>query len=90
MDLEQFLREFGLPLTLLVVIVVTGSRGIWVWGRELLAANTRADEWKKIALKSLSAAEKVVGSDESVGQSEVSGMEAGPPRKRRRRGASGS
>jgi hypothetical protein len=66
-EVATFLAQFGLPLTILVVAAVTGARGIWVWGRELTAANARADaaelrasEWQGIALKALNVGEKVV------------------------------
>jgi hypothetical protein len=65
-EFAAFLGQFGLPLTILVVAAITGARGIWVWGRELKAANLRADtaeerakEWQAIALKALNFGEKV-------------------------------
>jgi hypothetical protein len=66
-EFAAFLGQFGLPLTILVVAAITGARGVWVWGRELKAANDRADaaehrsrEWQDIALKALNVGEKVV------------------------------
>jgi hypothetical protein len=68
-EFAAFLGQFGLPLTMLVVVLTTGARGIWVWGRELNAADTRATraetraaEWQAIALKALNVGEKVVTS----------------------------
>jgi hypothetical protein len=72
-EVAQFLAQYGLPLTMLVVVVTTGARGIWVWGRELKAAELRvaeadartvkeerrANQWQRIALKALDVGEKV-------------------------------
>lgn len=62
-----FLGQYGLPLTMLVTVLSTGARGIWVWGREMKAAELRAEaaekratEWQGIALKALNVGEKVV------------------------------
>lgn len=67
-EFAAFLGQFGLPLTILVVVVTTGARGTWVWGRELASeraekehARKDAAEWKAIALKALNVGEKVVG-----------------------------
>lgn len=66
-EVAAFIREFGLPISILVVLGISGARGIWVWGRELKAANERADhaekrakEWQDVALKALRVGEKVV------------------------------
>lgn len=66
-ELAAFLGQFGLPITILVVAAWTGAKGIWVWGRELMAANSRAEaaekralEWQGIALKALNVGEKVI------------------------------
>lgn len=63
----SFLGQFGLPITMLVVLAWTGARGIWVWGRELLneraeklLAREERDEWKGIALTALNVAEPAV------------------------------
>lgn len=65
-EVAVFLREFGLPLFILFAAAIFGARGTWVWGRELKAADLRADkaereaaEWQAIALKALSVGEKV-------------------------------
>lgn len=73
-EFAAFLGQFGLPITILVVLVISGSRGIWVWGRELLKAyelveyersekeraRAEREEWKDIALKALNVGEKAV------------------------------
>lgn len=66
-EFAAFLGQFGLPITILVVLGITGARKIWVWGRELdneraekeLARKER-DEWKSIALKALSVTDKTL------------------------------
>jgi hypothetical protein len=64
-EFASFLKDYGLPLTMLVIGAITGGRGIWVWGRELKAAEARAeraearaDEWQAIALRALEVGEK--------------------------------
>lgn len=66
-DAIALLGQFGLPITMLVVLAWTGARGTWVWGRELesernekVFAREDAKEWKAIALKALNVGEKVV------------------------------
>lgn len=66
-EVATFIREFGLPITLLVTAAISGARGTWVWGRELTAAVNRAEsaelrakEWQGIALKALNVGEKVI------------------------------
>lgn len=41
MELWAIAREFGLPLAFLAFALYTGSRRIWVWGREVTAAEER-------------------------------------------------
>lgn len=60
MAFEELLTQFGLPLASLVIVVVTGARGTWVFGRELQASLKREEEWKQIAYKALSIGEKVI------------------------------
>jgi hypothetical protein len=66
-ELISFLGQFGLPLTMLVVVLTAGARGTWRWGREVEAANLRADkaelaakEWQAIALTAMRAGTKAV------------------------------
>jgi len=59
MEFQQLLADFGFPLAALIVVVVTGSRGMWVFGRELRSAQQERDEWKRIALAGLNVAEKI-------------------------------
>ena len=53
-----FIREFGFPIFVLVVIIGTGARKIWVWGRELSSSEKRESEWREIALRALGVAER--------------------------------
>lgn len=66
-EVATFIREFGLPIAILVAAAITGARGTWVWGRELKnerhekeLARSDAKEWKQIALKALNVGEKAV------------------------------
>lgn len=66
-EVLDFLGKFGLPITMLLGTLAAGARGTWVWGRELKAANTRADkaelaakEWQATALTAMRAGTKGV------------------------------
>lgn len=66
-ELIAFLGQFGLPLTMLVVVLAAGAKGTWRWGREVDAANLRADkaevdskEWQRLALEAMRAGTKVI------------------------------
>lgn len=66
-EFAAFLGQFGLPITILVVAAIFGARGTWRWGREVEAAEKRAEaaearakEWQGIALKALNVGEKVI------------------------------
>jgi hypothetical protein len=63
--LLKFLNSGGI-LGLLLVIVYSGQRGIWVWRREvdginkqLADAKADAEEWKIMALRGTSTAERI-------------------------------
>lgn len=49
MDWVAVAREFGLPLTMLILALVTGRMRVWVWARELDALNAEREreraEW---------------------------------------------
>ena len=60
MTFEQLVQQFGLPITMLLVALVSGARGVWVFGREFRASVAREEEWKQIAYKALNVGEKVV------------------------------
>lgn len=66
-ELIAFLGQYGLPITMLIVVIVSGARGIWRWGREVDAANARADKaelradkWQGVALDALKVSKDVV------------------------------
>lgn len=59
MSVEVLLREFGLPLAALIILVTTGVRGDWIFGREFRDMVAERDEWRRIALQSLDVAERV-------------------------------
>lgn len=59
-EFMDFLREYGLPLTMLVGLGISGYMGIWVWGRELKKSEKEAAEWKSIALESLKVSGRAV------------------------------
>lgn len=69
MTFDQLLREFGLPLAALTVLVVTGARRWWVWGwqyaekvAECERMRTERDQWKDVALDALHVGRKLVSS----------------------------
>lgn len=64
-----FVQTLGLPLALLIVVLWTGARGLWVFGHvysELLADR---DRWRDLALKGTDLAD--------------SALQATPPRRSR-------
>lgn len=60
MTFDQLVTNFGFPLAALVIVVATGARGTWVFGRELQASLKREEEWKQVAYKALNLGERVV------------------------------
>lgn len=59
-SVEELITQFGLPVSMLILALLTGARGTWVFGRELEASLRREEEWKQIAYKALSIGEKVI------------------------------
>lgn len=57
-----FVQTLGLPLALLIVVLWTGARGLWVFGHvysELLADR---DRWRDLALKGTDLADSALQS----------------------------
>lgn len=52
-DIVRLLTGQVSVVFLLVLILITGMRGIWVWGYQLKAAEKRADDWEERFLVSL-------------------------------------
>jgi hypothetical protein len=73
LDIAQKLSGVSLG-TLLLVILWGSYKQIWTWGRDLNAMTADRDEWKKLALQSLGAAEKAVQH-----AARLSGPPSGPP-----------
>jgi hypothetical protein len=46
-----FLQTFGLPLTMLVIVLWTGARGMWVFGRTHDDVVEDRNYWRAQALK---------------------------------------
>ena len=44
--------------TLLCIVLMTGYMGVWKWGTEVTAMKAERDEWKGLALKATTLAEK--------------------------------
>jgi Tfp pilus assembly protein PilO len=77
MDFYQIAERLGIPVAMLLIALVTGQRGLWIWKRELDECRLQRDEqrrekeeYKRLAFdlsglshKSLSVAEKVVRKD---------------------------
>jgi hypothetical protein len=47
MDFYTLAQTIGLPLALLVVAILAGRQGVWVWRRELDACNVQLDEMRR-------------------------------------------
>lgn len=60
MTIEQLVQQFGLPIAMLILALVSGARGTWVFGREFRASVDREEEWKQIAYKALNVGERII------------------------------
>jgi hypothetical protein len=59
MALADFLQRAGI-LGLLVFILVSGARKVWVWGFQLEEMRVDRDRWRDIALRSMGHANRSV------------------------------
>lgn len=50
----------GGTIALIILIAFTGATGKWCFGRELAAAERRADEWHHLTLSSLTAIQAAI------------------------------
>jgi hypothetical protein len=57
--LDNFFKTFGLPMGLLMVTLITGARGAWVFGSHYRAMVEERNYWRSIAFHNLKIAEKV-------------------------------
>lgn len=66
------IERLGVPLAILIVLVITGSRGTWVWGyqyrandkswrEQLEASQAREADWKQMAISGTLIAERATG-----------------------------
>lgn len=78
MDWIEAINGPGGAIVLLLVIIATGAKGIWIFGRELASVTQRyeaalldvraeRDEWKRVAFGGTRLAEKAVGVAEQTG-----------------------
>jgi hypothetical protein len=72
----QLLKDFAtalasagsaLPWLLLVLVVWAGRKGEFAFGRELRAANERAEQWRLVALSAQEQAKSLLGILERTG-----------------------
>lgn len=56
-DIVTLVQVFGVPVTLLLVILWTGARGKWVYGRTYDEMKQRAAKFEVLALRAVGAAE---------------------------------
>lgn len=56
-DVLKLVQVFGIPAVLFVLILWTGARGVWTWGRETKRERERADRYEGIAFRAVGAAE---------------------------------
>lgn len=67
-DWVSIFERVGLPLGLLLVILWTGSREVWVWGREKRELREDRDRYRDMALKGVTAAEKGANTAERIAE----------------------
>jgi hypothetical protein len=56
-DITPLVRDFGVPVALLLIILWTGARGKWVYGRTYDEMKRRAERYEGLASRALGAAE---------------------------------
>jgi predicted nucleotidyltransferase len=56
-DITPLVRDFGVPVALLLIILWTGARGKWVYGRTYEEMRRRAERYEDLALRAVGAAE---------------------------------
>jgi hypothetical protein len=59
------LLESGGALAALVLILITGVRGDWVFGRFYTSMQEERDEWKRLALDGTGVAERALSAGEA-------------------------
>lgn len=59
LDWGAMIERFGLPLVVLVAILWTGYKGVWVWGSQLRATEDREAEWRELALTGMKITEAI-------------------------------
>jgi hypothetical protein len=55
-----FVQTLGLPLALLIVVLWTGARGMWVFGKTHNELLEDRNYWRDLALKGTDLADKAV------------------------------
>lgn len=56
----NLVQQFGLPLTIFILIVWSGMRGLWVYGYIYRQERNRADRFEQLALDLLQTVKKSV------------------------------
>lgn len=56
-DVVSLVQSFGVPVSLLLVILWTGARGRWVFGRTYDEMKQRAEKFERLAMRAVGAAE---------------------------------
>lgn len=56
-DIGSLVRDFGVPVSVLLFILFAGAKGWWVFGNTYDAMCRRADKYEDLALRALGAAE---------------------------------
>ena len=59
-EITTFLKEQGAAVTAVLLLVVGGYRGWYIWRWQYDAVCQERDSWKAIALKGLAVAERIV------------------------------
>ena len=56
----------GGVIALLLLVIISGWKGIWVWGKQLDECEKRGDEWKQMALGNLNLASRAAQTAQST------------------------
>jgi hypothetical protein len=58
--LVDTLLSQGPLVCVLLLILVTGWKRVWVWGREADSCQKREDEWKEMAMRNMGIADRTL------------------------------
>lgn len=68
-EIADLVKAFGIPLAILIVVLVSGAKGLWVYGRTYDEMAKRAEKFEELALRAVSTAESVAETGKQLTES---------------------